>query len=73
MRNNDRIGANHGYLDGMWRGPGGVPVSRGFDEYSGFMSGTHRYWVTEQRSKLLHNGEPDDTTGHTTELDQVFQ
>ncbi len=47
---------------------GEAPNDRGFDEYRGFMSGTHGYWVTEQRSKLLHNGEPDDSVGHTTEL-----
>ncbi|NRB73675.1 MAG: sulfatase-like hydrolase/transferase [Verrucomicrobiales bacterium] len=47
---------------------GEAPNDRGFDEYRGFMSGTHGYWVTEQRSRLLHNGEPDDATGHTTEL-----
>lgn len=47
---------------------GEAPNDRGFDEYRGFMSGTHGYWVTEKRSKLLHNGAPDDTTGHTTEL-----
>ena len=47
---------------------GEAPNDRGFDEYRGFMSGTHGYWVTEKRSRLLHNGEPDDATGHTTEL-----
>ena len=47
---------------------GEAPNDRGFDEYRGFMSGTHGYWVTEHRSRLLHNGEPDDATGHTTEL-----
>lgn len=47
---------------------GEAPNDRGFDEYRGFMSGTHGYWVTKQRSRLLHNGEPDDATGHTTEL-----
>ncbi len=47
---------------------GEAPNDRGFDEYRGFMSGTHGYWVTEKRSKILHNGKPDDATGHTTEL-----
>ena len=47
---------------------GEAPNDRGFDEYRGFMSGTHGYWVTEKRSRLLHNGEQDDATGHTTEL-----
>ena len=47
---------------------GEAPNDRGFDEYRGFMSGTHGYWVTKQRSRILHNGEPDDSEGHTTEL-----
>lgn len=47
---------------------GEAPNDRGFDEYRGFMSGTHGYWVTENRSRILHNGEPDDSVGHTTEL-----
>lgn len=47
---------------------GEVPNDRGFDEFRGFLSGTHSYWVTKERSKILHNGEPDDVEGHSTEL-----
>ena len=32
------------------------------------MSGTHGYWVTKQRNRILHNAKPDDSEGHTTEL-----
>jgi arylsulfatase A-like enzyme len=45
-----------------------VPNDRGFDEFRGFLSGSHSYWVTKQRSNIKHNSEPDDTEGHTTEL-----
>ena len=51
-----------GYLEGE------VPNDRGFDEFRGFLSGTHSYWVTRQRNKIQHNGEPNDAEGHTTEL-----
>ncbi|MHC4995986.1 MAG: sulfatase-like hydrolase/transferase [Planctomycetota bacterium] len=47
---------------------GEVPNDRGFDEYRGFLSGSHTYWAKKGRSKIVHNGEPDDTEGHTTEL-----
>ena len=52
----------------MGSNPGGLPNDRGFDEFRGFLSGTHGYWVTKQRNRILHNGEPDDSEGHTTEL-----
>ena len=60
----------HGLLRKMAYGikPGGLPNDRGFDEFRGFLSGTHGYWVTKQRNRILHNGEPDDSEGHTTEL-----
>ena len=48
--------------------PGELPNDRGFDDFRGFLSGTHSYWVTEQRSRILHNRIADDTEGHTTEL-----
>ena len=52
----------------MGSNPGGLPNDRGFDEFRGFLSGTHGYWVTKQRNRILHNGKPDDSEGHTTEL-----
>jgi len=48
--------------------PGEFPNDRGFDEYRGFMGGSSPYWIKKQRSKILHNGKPDDAKGHTTEL-----
>jgi arylsulfatase A-like enzyme len=48
---------------------GEVPNDRGFDEFRGFLGGAHPYWITEGRSKILHNREPDRTSnGHATEL-----
>jgi len=48
---------------------GEVPNDRGFDEFHGFLGGAHSYWITEGRSRILHNREPDRTsTGHATEL-----
>ncbi|MFP6855907.1 MAG: sulfatase-like hydrolase/transferase [Roseibacillus sp.] len=48
---------------------GEVPNDRGFDEFRGFLAGAHSYWITEKRSKLMHNREPDrDSKGHATEL-----
>jgi len=47
---------------------GEAPNDRGFDEYRGFMSGSSPYWINKKRSKILHNGEPDDSEGHTTEM-----
>jgi arylsulfatase A-like enzyme len=48
---------------------GEVPNDRGFDEFHGFLGGSHSYWVTEKRSKIMHNRQPDRTVkGHTTEL-----
>ena len=52
----------------MGSNPGGLPNDRGFDEFRGFLSGTHGYWVTKQRNRILHNAKPDDSEGHTTEL-----
>lgn len=52
----------------MGEHPGEVPNDRGFDEWHGFLGGSHRYWVTEKRSRILHNGEKDDSEGHTTKL-----
>ncbi|MHC4743322.1 MAG: sulfatase-like hydrolase/transferase, partial [Planctomycetota bacterium] len=40
-----------------------------FDEFRGFLGGAHSYWITEGRSKILHNREPDRTSkGHATKL-----
>jgi arylsulfatase A-like enzyme len=48
---------------------GEVPNDRGFDEFRGFLKGAHPYWITEARSKFMHNREPDSkSTGHATEL-----
>jgi arylsulfatase A-like enzyme len=48
---------------------GEVPNDRGFDEFRGFLGGAHPYWITEGRSKIMHNREPDRTSkGHATEL-----
>lgn len=48
---------------------GEVPNDRGFDEFRGFLGGAHPYWITEKRSKILHNRQPDRTSkGHSTEL-----
>lgn len=52
----------------MGEHPGEVPNDRGFDEFRGFLSGAHSYWITEKRSRILHNREPDDSEGHATEL-----
>ena len=47
---------------------GEAPNDRGFDEYRGFMGGSSPYWVKKSNSNILHNGEPDEVAGHTTEL-----
>ena len=48
---------------------GEVPNYRGFDEFRGFLGGAHSYWITEARSKFMHNRQPDRTfKGHATEL-----
>jgi arylsulfatase A-like enzyme len=48
---------------------GEVPNDRGFDEFRGFLKGAHPYWITEKRSRIMHNREPDGSSqGHATEL-----
>lgn len=47
---------------------GEVPNDRSFDEFRGFLAGAHSYWIKKNRSKILHNREPDDSEGHATEL-----
>ena len=48
---------------------GEVPNDRGFDQFRGFLKGSHPYWITEKRSNLMHNREPNRTSkGHATEL-----
>jgi arylsulfatase A-like enzyme len=48
---------------------GEVPNDRGFDEFRGFLAGAHPYWITERRSKIMRNREPDlSSKGHATEL-----
>ena len=44
-----------------------VPTARGFDEFVGFLGGAHPYWP-ERRSSLQRNGQPLETTKHTTDL-----
>lgn len=48
---------------------GEVPNDRGFDEFRGFLKGAHPYWITERRSNIMQNRQPDRVSkGHTTEL-----
>jgi arylsulfatase A-like enzyme len=48
---------------------GEVPSDRGFDEFHGFLGGSHPYWIKPGRSKFMHNRQPDRTSqGHATEL-----
>ncbi len=47
---------------------GEVPNDRGFDEFHGFIGGAHPYWIKAGKSKIQHNGVPDDSEGHATEL-----
>jgi len=48
---------------------GEVPNDRGFDEFHGFLKGSHPYWIAGDRSKILHNREADAAAkGHATEL-----
>ena len=48
---------------------GEVPNDRGFDQFRGFLGGAHPYWITQKRSKLMHNRQPDRISeGHATEL-----
>ena len=45
-----------------------LPNARGFDEFLGFIGGSHAYWLG-RNSKIFHNGQPFDATGkHTTDL-----
>jgi arylsulfatase A-like enzyme len=62
-----------GYATGMfgkWHlgyDAGNVPNARGFDEFVGFLSGAHPYWL-RKNSRILHNGKPLEGGGHTTDL-----
>ncbi len=48
---------------------GEIPNDRGFNEFRGFLKGAHPYWITEKRSRIMHNREPDGSSqGHATEL-----
>ena len=48
---------------------GEVPNDRGFDQFRGFLAGAHPYWITPERSKFMHNRQPDrGSKGHATEL-----
>jgi arylsulfatase A-like enzyme len=64
-----------GYTTGMfgkWHlaaDPRSVPNARGFDEFVGFLGGSHPYWLA-RNSRILHNGKPlaDPQPEHTTDL-----
>lgn len=47
--------------------PRNRPNARGFDEFVGFLAGSHPY-QPRRNSKLLHNGEPLATSQHLTDL-----
>src|SRR4051812_11678897 len=45
-----------------------LPNARGFDEFLGFIGGSHAYWLG-RNSKIFRNNKPFDATGrHTTDL-----
>ncbi|MHC4994529.1 MAG: sulfatase-like hydrolase/transferase [Planctomycetota bacterium] len=44
-----------------------VPLARGFDTYTGFLSGAHPYWVSKN-SKMLRDGQPFNDYEHATDL-----
>ncbi|MSU51484.1 MAG: hypothetical protein EXS37_20750 [Opitutus sp.] len=45
-----------------------LPNARGFDEFVGFIGGSHAYRLG-RNSKIFHNGKPYDASGqHTTDL-----
>src|ERR1041384_1461536 len=45
-----------------------LPNARGFDEFLGFIGGSHAYWLG-RNSKIFRNGKPFNATGHhTTDL-----
>lgn len=49
--------------------PGEVPNDRGFDQFHGFLAGSHPYWIKPGRSKIKHNRKSDpNANGHATEL-----
>ena len=48
---------------------GEVPNDRGFDEFRGFLRGSHSYWIKAGKSNFMHNRQPDRTSqGHATDL-----
>jgi arylsulfatase A-like enzyme len=47
--------------------PKNLPNARGFDEFVGFLGGAHPYRLG-RNARILHNGEPMEATGHTTDL-----
>lgn len=44
-----------------------VPNARGFDQFVGFLSGAHPYWL-RANSRIEENGRPLKVEGHTTDL-----
>jgi arylsulfatase A-like enzyme len=45
-----------------------LPNARGFDEFIGFIGGSHAYWLG-RNSKIFHNGQPYEAIGrHTTDV-----
>ena len=47
---------------------GELPNDRGFDEWRGFLSGAHSYWIQKKKSNIVHNGKKDESEGHATDL-----
>lgn len=62
-----------GYVTGMfgkWHlgyDEANVPNARGFDEFVGFLSGAHPYWL-RANSRIEENGRPLAFEGHATDL-----
>jgi arylsulfatase A-like enzyme len=44
-----------------------LPNTRGFDQFMGFLAGSHPYWLG-RNSRILRNGAPLELEGHTTDV-----
>jgi arylsulfatase A len=44
-----------------------VPASRGFDQFTGFLGGSHPYWLG-RNARIESRGKPLEVEGHTTDL-----
>jgi len=66
---------DHGYATGIFgkwhlgsEAPN-LPNQRGFDEFFGFLDGSHPYALTKKEHRILDNGKPSAVReGHTTDL-----